>query len=375
MMDKKSIELKKIIEDNLQLVKEMSVEEYTLYRKWMELNEREWTPNEQQRMWEVKNTIWVPEEPDDYLKLEPVVIHADSKDRNLTWDVLRRFISTANWSQNPGRSAKYFIIDNKTKRHLGVMSLGSDFIAIGGRDEYVGWTLDRRLKEGALNYTAMGNTIVPTQPLGYNYTGGKLISLLLLSDVVQNSWNVKYPKEKLVAITTTSLYGGLSQYNRLKYWRQCKSTEGEIPIEPTNEVYQLMRDWIRERFPDKLSEIELRHADGQIPTHPKIKVIQFVYSQLKIKSQKNNAPRGVYFADLYSNTKAFLKGDSKEWGEPLFPNSCKALFDLWKERYAANRIKNVVESKRYNTDKLFYDNIIGMSWQETKEKYLSNVGR
>jgi hypothetical protein len=289
--------------------------------------------------------------------------------------MLRIFTSSASWSQNPGRSGKFYVIDNKTKKFLGVMSLGSDFISIGGRDKYIGWSLDRRLKEHMLNYTAMGNTIVPTQPLGFNYTGGKLVSLLLLSDVVENAWNLKYNKEKLIAITTTSLYGGLSQYNRLKYWRQCDSTEGEIPIEPTNEVYQLMRDWIRAKFPDKLREIETRHEDGQIPTHPKIKVIQFVYSQLKIKSVKNNAPRGVYFADLYKNTKEYLRGDMDTPGEKLFDNSCKALSDLWKERYALPRIKNVLASGRYNTEKLFYDDIIGTTWEETKEKYLHNVGR
>ncbi len=371
----KAEEVKKILEDNIRKVKEMSVEEYTLYRKWLEINETKWSQKERARIWEIKNTIWVPDDPMDYLKLEPIVIHADSPDRQLTWNILRVFTSTLQWSQNLGRSAKFYIIDNITKKHLGVISLGSDFITIGGRDRYIGWTLDQRLKENMLNYTAMGNSIVPTQPLGFNYTGGKLVALLVLSDTVERVWNTKYPDEKLVAVTTTSVYGGLSQYNRLKYWRQCESTEGKIPIEPSDEAYEIVKNWVRDTYPDEYRKMISKREDGTLPTRPKTKVLSFAYSTLKVKPEENNAPRGVYFAELYKNTKEFLRRETDVLGEKAFDNSCKALSDLWKERYATPRIKNVLETKRYNRDKLFYDDLIGLSWEETKNKYLESVGR
>jgi len=71
----KAEEVKKILEENIKKVKQMSVEEYTLYRKWLEINETKWSQKELARIWEIKNTIWVPDDPMDYLKLEPIVIH------------------------------------------------------------------------------------------------------------------------------------------------------------------------------------------------------------------------------------------------------------------------------------------------------------
>jgi len=49
---------------------------------------------------------------------------------------------------------------------------------------------------------------------------------------------------------------------------------------------------------------------------------------------------------------------------------------LWKEKYAAKRINNLMNAERQNlTETLFYDDIIGMTWEECKQKYLGDVGR
>jgi hypothetical protein len=46
---------------------------------------------------------------------------------------------------------------------LGIASIASDFNSIGDRDTFIGWTADQRAS-GKLNCTAIGSTIVPTQP-------------------------------------------------------------------------------------------------------------------------------------------------------------------------------------------------------------------
>ena len=59
-----------------------------------------------------------------------------------------------------------------------------------------------------------------------------------------------------------------------------------------------------------------------------------------------------------------------------FDTSTEALSELWKERYARKRITNLVKNDRTNlTETLFYDDVCFMSWAETKEKYLGEVGR
>lgn len=371
-MDKN--EMKKLVTDDLKRMSKMTVEEYTLYRKWEELNEENWAREDLQRIWELKNSLWFPTKQDDYLLLEPQVIPVEGEKNSTTWNILRKCISTAHWNQSPGRFGRFLIRDKKTMTYLGVISIGSDFISLGGRDEYIGWKMKDRMENHMLNYTCMGSSIVPTQPLGYNYTGGKLISLFTCCDVVENYWNERY-KERLVGISTTSLYGGLSQYNRLRYWHKCSSTTGQIPIEPSEEVYDKIKDWVRKDYPKDYHRMTTHVNEGQIVSHTKPRILNFAYKNLGVKTIENEFSRGVYFCSLYDNFKEFLSGKDKTLGNKTFDNSVKALTALWKERYAKNRIDNLVKENRVSKDSLFYDSLIGMPWEDVRKKYLKDVGR
>ncbi len=367
-------ELKNIILDDLKKMSLMSVEEYTLYRKWEELNEEKWSRGDLQKIWELKNSLWFPEKPEDYLNIDVQVIPVEGEKNSNIWNILRKCISSAHWNQSPGRFGRFLIRDKNTMTYLGVISIGSDFISLGGRDKYIGWSMNDRMENHMLNHTCMGSSIVPTQPLGYNYTGGKLISLLTASDIVENYWNEKY-KEKLVGVSTTSLYGGLSQYNRLKYWHKCDSTEGKIPIEPSEETYTIMKEWVKVEYPDDYHKMTTHVDEGRIVSHTKPRIINFVNRQLGIKSIENSFSRGVYFCHLYDNFKEFLTMKDKTLGKKSFNNSVKSLSSLWKERYAKGRIENLKKENRISFTSLFYDDIIGKSWSDVKEKYLKDVGR
>jgi hypothetical protein len=64
----------------------------------------------------------------------------------------------------------------------------------------------------------MGFVIVPTQPFGFNYLGGKLLAGLCCSHEVREKLNKKYDMN-LVMFETTSLYGntkGASMYDGMK---------------------------------------------------------------------------------------------------------------------------------------------------------------
>ena len=183
-----------------------------------------------------------------------------------------------------------------------------------------------------------------------------------------DAWNKNYNKEKLIGITTTSLFGGFSQYTRLNYWRKCGTSVGKIMLEPSDGVYHEARDIIKKQYPKEISKI-----DGS--SHPKTKMLSFIYSKAGIRPPYNNAPRGVYWCRLYTKTNEFLRGESKEFGEPLFDNSMEALTELWKEKFAKKRLKNIIKNDKYDTRVLFYDDLMKLSWEETKEKYLKDVGR
>ena len=53
-----------------------------------------------------------------------------------------------------------------------------------------------------------------------------------------------------------------------------------------------------------------------------------------------------------------------------FDNSTEALTDLWKNKYAKKRLASLKKQGRVSTETHFYDDIIYLSWEETKQKYL-----
>ena len=58
-----------------------------------------------------------------------------------------------------------------------------------------------------------------------------------------------------------------------------------------------------------------------------------------------------------------------------FDNSIEALTDLWKNKYAKKRIASLIKQERVSKETHFYDDIIYLTWEETKTKYLPQVGR
>lgn len=364
--------MKKETLDDFNKMSNMSVQEYTLYRKWEEINQKKWSNEELQRIWEIQHQIWKPKRPEDFEKINPQIVHVKDKFTTLTWNILRVFTHTMPWKINVGRIQRFCVVNKSDYTFLGVISVASDFVSLGGRDKYIGWTYDQRIKKKMLNFTCMGSTISPTNPLGYNFVGGKLIALLTVSDFVEQIWNKKY-KEPLVGITTTSLYGGYSQYTGLKYWKKCESTGGRIPLEPSDKTYYKIRKWVRKNYPKDFKDLTLN--EDKILSRPKARLLNFAYKKMGIKPPENDFSRGVYWCALYGNSEAFLRQDTENLGNRKFDNSVKSLTNLWKEKYARKRVNNLVKSDRYNTDVLYYNEMIGMSWKEAKEKYLGDVGR
>ena len=134
------------------------------------------------------------------------------------WKYLRLLIHTMEFSIGIGRLIKILIFDANTSKVIGLASIASDVISIGVRDNWIGWTKEDKFEKSKLNQTCIGSTIVPTQPFGYNFLGGKLIASLLCTNDVRDAWEKKF-NQKLVGMTTTSLYGGHSMYQRIPFWK------------------------------------------------------------------------------------------------------------------------------------------------------------
>lgn len=391
-------ELKKVLVEDLTYASSMDVREYTLYQKWCEIKERYPTkevstlfgveqqlvnPEQQKAIESIKDNIWKPTEPDDFLKLKPKMILSNGPDAE-RWNAARTFISTMKNNSNIGRNLFYLVVDEVTEKYLGVICISSDFMDLTPRDKAIGWDRSIKTTQKMINHTAIGSTIVPFQPLGYNYMGGKLLALLCLSDTVQADWKRQY-KDVLVGVTTTSLYGktkanGLSQYDGLEHWNAMGFTSGSVAFEPKKPTMKMVFDWIKENHTRKYFEWwEAKNQQGlPLKRDHKNRSLNFAYSKLGIPKEliRTEHARGIYFSPLYTNTNEFLcKQTTEENLVKAFDTSEEALAEIWKTKYAKGRIRQLQKKNNVSYETLFYDDLIWLSWEETKAKYLPQVGR
>ena len=363
---------------NLDLLKSMSVQEQTLYKKWQEFNKNEYNMrNKVTNFPKYYNRLWKPTDITnkeltikEIESIEPEVVFVPSDDAS-NWTMYRMLIHTMDWSANPGRNQKYFIRDKVTDKILGLVSLGSDVTSIKVRDDYIGWSKDNKFVDHKLNNTAIASTIVCTQPIGFNFLGGKLIAALTTSSVIRNNWYEQY-NDILIGVTTTSLYGVHSQYNGIPHWKTLGESAGKIAIKPDDDVYFVWANWLKENYREEFDK-------AQSQTGPKQNTINRIFKHLGIKTKdyEHGFHRGVFFANMYDNGLEYLRDEIEDKDlrmKPKFENDIDYIMNWWKPK-AVRRYVKLYENNRIKPEVLFYGDIVGKTWEEIKEQYIKEVGR
>jgi len=368
--------------DNMDFLKAMSVQEQTLYKKWQEFNKDEKLMSQITSLDVISNQLWKPTDINNLEQtiqeindLQPIVEYTQD---NAKWTLLRQGISSMEFVANPGRNVKFFVKDSITNKYLGVICMGSDVTSMGPRDNFIGWTKENKFQDGKLNHTAIGTSIIATQPLGFNFLGGKLVSALVTCSTIRDKWKETY-NETLVGTTTTALYGIHSQYNGIPHWKTLGETKGKISIKPDDSAYNVWHKWLKENNTEKYNKLTELRPNGQPQTGIKQKILQMIYKELDIKRAKyeHGFKRGVYYGDIYENGKSFLRNEIKE-DELVMKEKYELDYDRiinWWKPKAIRRYEKLHNENRLKPESLFYSDIIGMSWEETREKYLGDIGR
>jgi hypothetical protein len=376
---------KKKLIDNLNFLKSMTVEEQTFYKKWQEIQSYDGSVN---KLNEVKAKIWTPTDFNDEKltiseieQCNPTLVHVGSKRDNEDWTLIRIFGHTMSFDQTPGRFLKFLVTDgNKDNpRYIGAISVSSDVIAISDRDSYLGWTSDNKIKDKKLAHSAIGSCIMSTQPIGYNFLGGKLVAAMITTSTVRDLWKKLY-NQTLVGMTTTSLYGSYSMYNSLKWWHKCGSSAGKISIKPDEDIYKVWHEWVKDNHAEKYDAAMTQREGVSGPvTGAKSRVLSMIFSKCGIKQSnyQHGYERGVYYSCFYENTKDYLQNkidDDKLVMKDLFKRNTQAVCEWWRPK-AIERYKKLKSESNLKTNVHFYNNMIGMSYEEAKTAYFKEVGR
>ena len=388
-------EKKKLI-DNLNQLHSMSVEEQTLYKKWIELQEPSMIRDKAQMStyydWQWKPTDINNKELTikEIKELDPYVEIVEDPKEATKWTYLRKMIHTMSWTANPGRNVKIFIKDRTSGKLLGLASLASDVTSMGVRDNYIGWSKEDKFKKGKLNYTSIASTIVCTQPLGYNFLGGKLVAMMITTDVVRKYWKKTYG-QTLVGLGTTSLYGIHSQYNGLPHFKTLGESKGKISIKPDDEFYTPWHQWLKENradwYKDAITNERIRNGEnmglGSGASGPvsgiKQKILSKIFKECGIKQSEyhHGFRRGVYLAMMYENGNEFLRSEIDESElvmKKKFEDDVEYINNWWKKK-AIKRYTKLYEQSKLKPEHLFYVDGIDTSWDEFKQKRLNEVGR
>jgi len=157
-------------------------------------------------------------------------------------------------------------------------------------------------------------------------------------------------------------------------------SSGSVAFEPSRATKKMIFNWLKENHTKKYFEWwEAKNKQGlPLKRDHKNRSLHFAYPKLGIPKEltRTEHQRGIYFSPLYDNTSEYLR---KEIGDDKlvksFDTSLEALTNIWKTKYAKGRISMLKKKNTVSYEALFYDDLIKMSWEETKAKYLTQVGR
>ena len=154
-------------------------------------------------------------------------------------------------SSIPGKSLKWIVKETNTDKTIGFVRFGSPTINSKPRNDWLGDVPEL----GRFNrHAIMGFIIVPTQPFGFNYLGGKLLAMLCCSHLAREQLNAKYGSD-ICLFETTSLYGSTkssSQYDGLKPYMRYKglTVSNFTPLLHDN-IFKDLNKWFTARNNDK----------------------------------------------------------------------------------------------------------------------------
>ena len=285
---------------------------------------------------------------------------------NEQWETLLSITSSHINKAPVGRNIQLAVIEGNTDKVLGFIRLGSPVIYMKPRNDMLGQVFSqnqdtsKRFNDSCM----MGFVIVPSQPFGFNYLGGKLLSLICTSHEVREICNQKYGMNTCL-FETTSLYGstkGVSQYDGLKpYIRYKGDTVSDFVPMMHGKEYEDLKSFVESKVGDIL-EGDKKSTSRKLRIFTKI--IAMTKASLKGSSEGTafqetiehakslTEKKRYYVSDYgYSNIVDYLacRTDKLIQGENYEKHHLVNLIDWWKNK-AINRYETLKSEGRLRTE-------------------------
>jgi hypothetical protein len=268
----------------------------------------------------------------------------------------------------PGKSIKWVVYEKNTGQIAGFIRLGSPTINSKPRNMFLGKPLDTMNKEVMKRFndsTIMGFIIVPTQPFGFNYLGGKLLASICCSHLTKDALDKKYGGP-FCMFETTSLYGttkSSSQYDGMKpFLRHKGETVSDFAPLINDDNFHRLNDWFKEKNGEPL--IDPSASSRKLKTQQKM--ISIIKASLKgvddnaynkftktyTDAKGLTEQKRAYMSDYgYENVKEYMnmETDVLRKKDNFDRYSFDGVVDWWRKK-AVNRFETLKSDGRLRTE-------------------------
>lgn len=218
-------------------------------------------------------------------------------------------MSRAVWRPAPGRKMAFLVWAGADV--IGLLFLASPVINLGPRDAYLDLPTDPTKRGEALRQYADMSVCVSAQPIGWHWNLGKLCALL--APTLGDYFEARYG-QPLLGITTTSLYGRGSQYNRV--YKFLGYTKGYGHEHISDDEYRRMMGWLRLHNREVPSS---RFGEGSNPRMRRIMEYRRQSGDAAVTVHHGNL-RGIYYhaATPPAERPAVVEAWYSRWGRPRY---------------------------------------------------------
>ena len=268
----------------------------------------------------------------------------------------------------PGRQLKIMVFEKTTNTIIGFIRIGSCTINSKPRNTFLGQplnTYDLKSMQRFNDAACMGTIIVPVQPFGYNYAGGKLLAAICCSHEIKDMFDKKYGSN-ICHFETTSLYGSsksASMYDGMKPMLKFYGlTDSDFTPLINDKKYEHLKYWFADKNGGK--KLETKASSIKLAVHQKM--IGIIKKSLKIHNEsdyvnfckviedaKGLTEKKRFFISNYGykNSREYILGktDTLEKAENYDRYSLEKMVEWWKNK-AYNRWSSVTSDGRLRTE-------------------------
>ena len=261
----------------------------------------------------------------------------------------------------PGRELRWLVREKNSGKIMGFIRFGSPTINSKPRNNWLGKAPDLSVFN---RHAVMGFAIVPSQPFGFNYLGGKLLALICVSHYAREQVSNVFEKD-IALFETTSLYGSTtsaSQYDGLKPFVRYKGlTDSQFtPLLHKESFHKLHDEFRKWNHGEPLTE----NRASSKKMKRQNKMISIIRNSLKDENKLNvfnsviqmafglTQRKRAYISDYgYQNVREVILGEQKNlikgqnWEKFEYDNIIK-----WWKKKAGKRYEKLKSEGRFRTE-------------------------